>query len=121
MAPGVDHVVNVADGEFISSVLGRSHQVPVVAYVWAPWCGPCSTIGPMLERVAEELSGGFVLAKIDVAANPQLGEEFGIRGVPLLMLYRDGECLTEVADLWAGAGGIRSLLREHFDLPGEPQ
>lgn len=86
----------------------------MLAYVWAPWCGPCGTLGPVLERIADELSGAIVLAKIDVDANPALGEEFGVRGVPLLMLYRDGECLTEVPGVLTGPRGIRALLERHF-------
>ncbi len=114
--PETEFVVDVADGEFTGAVLGRSHRVPVVAYVWAPWCGPCATISPMLERIAEQMQGGFVLAKIDVSKNHRLGEEYGVRGVPLLMLFRHGECVAEVAELWTGTGGIRALLREHFGL-----
>lgn len=110
------YVVAVSDGEFSTAVVQRSHDVPVVAYVWAPWCGPCSALGPMLESIAEELGGAIVLAKIDVDANPGLGELFGVRGVPLLMLYRDGECLTEVPGVLTGPGGIRTLLEEHFAI-----
>lgn len=114
--PETEYVVDVNDGEFTGAVLGRSHRVPVVAYVWAPWCGPCNTLSPILERIADELEGAFVLAKIDVSKNFELGEQFGVRGVPLLMLYRHGECLAEVSELWTGVGGIRALLREHFGL-----
>lgn len=110
------HVVEVEDGEFSTEVVRRSHAVPVVAYVWAPWCGPCRALGPMLESIADELGGAIVLAKIDVDANPGLGELFGVRGVPLLMLYRDGECLAEVPGLLTGPGGIRALLEEHFQV-----
>lgn len=108
------HVVEVQDGEFSAEVVRRSHDVPVVAYVWAPWCGPCNALSPMLESIADELGGAIVLAKIDVDANPGLGELFGVRGVPLLMLYRNGECLAEVPGLLTGPGGIRALLEEHF-------
>ena len=108
------HVVEVQDGEFSTEVVRRSHDVPVVAYVWAPWCGPCKALSPMLESIAGELGGAIVLAKIDVDGNPGLGELFGVRGVPLLMLYRNGECLAEVPGLLTGPSGIRALLEEHF-------
>lgn len=95
MATSSANVVEVTDASFQEDVLEESHRRPVVVDFWAEWCQPCRMIGPVLERLAEEHKGDFLLAKLDTDANPQAATAFRIQGIPAVKAFRDGQLVSE--------------------------
>jgi thioredoxin 1 len=84
-----EHIKNVSDVSFDADVLKSSQ--PVLVDYWAAWCGPCKMIAPMLEEVSAEYAGKVTNAKLNVDENPETAAKFGIRGIPTLMLFKDGK------------------------------
>lgn len=90
---------------FEAGVVGRSEEVPVVVDFWAPWCGPCLQIGPVLEKLAREYGGKFVLAKVNIDQSPEVAGQFGVRSIPAVFAVRDGQ----VADAFVGVQSEASI------------
>lgn len=112
------HVFDARLEGFEQDVLLRSKQVPVLVDFWATWCGPCKTLGPILEKLAAEFNGGFLLAKVDVDQEQQLAGYFQIKSVPTVMLLKDGQ----IVDGFPGAlpeGQLRQFLAHHGITPLE--
>ncbi|GHF50598.1 co-chaperone YbbN [Streptomyces mashuensis] len=119
-------VLDVNEADFQSEVLQRSTEVPVVIDFWAEWCQPCKQLGPVLERLAEEYAGRFVLAKIDVDANQMLFQQFGVQGIPAVFAVVAGQPIP----LFQGAvpeAQLRQVLdqliqvaKQQFGIEGAP-
>ncbi len=84
-----DLVLHVSDADFNDKVLNAS--TPVLVDYWAEWCGPCKMIAPVLDEIAQEYDGRLVVAKLNIDENPETPQHYGVRGIPTLMLYKNGE------------------------------
>jgi putative thioredoxin len=94
-------MVDVTDATFMQDVIERSKEVPVVVDLWAPWCGPCRTLVPILDEVVDAKDGDVVLAKVNVDENPQVSQAFRVQGIPAVFGLRNGK----VIDSFVGAQG----------------
>ncbi|HVK03857.1 MAG TPA: thioredoxin [Armatimonadaceae bacterium] len=112
------HVFDATTETFEADVLRKSLDVPVLVDFWATWCGPCKTLGPILEKLAGEYNGAFLLAKVDVDKEQQIAAAFQIRSVPTVFLVKGGQ----LVDGFPGAlpeGQLREFLASHGVVPAE--
>ena len=86
-----DNTKAVTDKSFDTDVVAASNSGPVLVDFWAEWCGPCKMIGPALEDLAGEFAGKITVAKVDIDANPLSPGKFGVRGIPTLLIFKDGK------------------------------
>lgn len=91
--------IDVTDASFQTDVIDRSMQTAVVVDLWAPWCGPCTTIGPILERVTDATDGKVVLVKVNIDENPAISQAFQVQSIPAVYAMKDGQ----VVDGFVGA------------------
>ena len=137
-------MVDVTDANFATELLERSEQVPVVVDLWAPWCGPCRTLGPIIEKVVAETDGDVLLAKVNTDENPGLSQMFQVQSIPAVHAVKDRavvasfigaqpearvrefvqsllptEAELAVAELME-AGDEESLLQALEEVPGHP-
>jgi putative thioredoxin len=103
--------MDVTDETFYRDVLERSHEVPVVVDFWADWCEPCKMLTPVLEREIDAREAEIVLAKMDIDANPRLAEHYGIRSIPAVKAFRDGQVVAEFTGV-RSAQGVDDFLDE---------
>lgn len=110
------HAFDATAANFEDAVIRKSLETPVLVDFWATWCGPCKTLGPLLEKLAADYNGAFLLAKVDVDREPDLAAAFQIRSVPTVMLVKDGQ----LVDGFPGAlpeGQLREFLTHHGITP----
>jgi len=106
------HIVHLDESNFIEVVVEGSAKQPVLVDFWADWCAPCKNLMPILEKLAIEYDGGFVLAKLDTEAHPGIAQQFGIRSLPTCRLFKDQQAIDE----FSGAlpeSEVRKFLDQH--------
>jgi putative thioredoxin len=111
-APADTFVFEAGEANFETDVLQASLQTPVLVDFWATWCGPCKTLGPILEKLAGEYAGAFRLAKVDCDKEQQLAGMFGVRSIPTVVLIQGGQ----IVDAFSGAlpeSQVREFLKRH--------
>ncbi|MFT5531644.1 MAG: putative thioredoxin [Candidatus Poriferisodalaceae bacterium] len=113
-------MIDVTDATFNEEVIERSKQAAVVIDLWAPWCGPCKTLGPILDTVIDEFDGAVVGVKINIDENPEIAQAFQVQSIPMVVAFKDGESV----DGFMGAQGepmVRDFISKLVPTPEENQ
>ncbi len=113
------HIVDVSEMNFTQEVIEASRRIPVLVDFWAPWCGPCRSLGPILEKLAVEYQGRFRLAKVNSDENQALAGQFGVRGIPSVKAVVGGQIVNE----FTGAlpeSAVREFIDALLPSPAEP-
>lgn len=108
------NLTTLTDDNFEDEVLNSDE--PVLVDFWATWCGPCRQIAPIVEDLADEFEGRAKVGKVDVDENPQVAQQYGVRSIPTLLFFKDGE----VQEQLVGASGKQPLKETLEDLVGQP-
>jgi len=112
------HSIETTPGTFARDVIEASRQVPVLVDFWAPWCGPCRALTPVLEKLAAEFAGRFMLVKLNTDEHPEIAAQYGVRGIPNVKAFVDGAPVNE----FVGAlpeGAVRQFLAQVLPGPSE--
>jgi putative thioredoxin len=114
-----EHAIDVSSADFDEKVLAASRSVPVVVDFWAPWCQPCRILKPILEKLAAEYGGKFILAKVNSDENQELSTRYGVRGIPAVKAFVGGEMVDEFSGAQPEAQ-VREFIANLIPSPAEP-
>ncbi len=90
-----DKIINLTTAAFDTAIANAT--VPVLVDFWATWCGPCRALAPVLDELAEEMDGKAIITKVDVDQNPELAARFGVRAIPMLLIFKGGKVVQQLA------------------------
>lgn len=114
----MEYLFDVNRQTFEEKVIKQSYNMPVVVDFWAPWCAPCRTLKPLLESIVSSMNGEVVLAKLNTEDEPELATDYGIRGIPNVKIFKDGEVVDEFTGVISEAE-IRSMLQKHIQTEAD--
>jgi thioredoxin 1 len=107
--------IHVTDAAFETTVLKST--MPVIVDFWAPWCGPCRSVAPILDKIAKEYDGKVVVAKVNTDENPEWAQRYGVQGIPTMLFVANGKVLhTQVGAMPEAA--LRDILTQFLDVAG---
>lgn len=113
----IDQPIHVTDAEFQKTVL--QSELPVIVDFWAPWCGPCRMVAPTLDKLAKELSGKLVIAKVNTDENPEWMTNYGVQGIPTMLLVAQGKIVhRQVGALPEKM--LRELINQFMEVVSQP-
>ena len=107
-----EHMLTLTDGDFENTVL--KSDKPVLVDFWAEWCGPCRIIAPAVEGLADEYNGRVAVGKLNIDENPNTPQKYGVRSIPTLLLFKDGEVVESTVGV-AGKEQLAALLDKHVE------
>jgi putative thioredoxin len=108
------HDYDITQRDFATRVIEQSRRMPVLVDFWAPWCGPCKMLAPLLAKLADEYRGSIALAKVNTDSEPQLAREYGIRALPTVKLFENGRAVDEFMGVLPESG-IRAFIERHVE------
>jgi thioredoxin 1 len=110
-------IIDATEDNFEQQVIEASRQTPILVDFWADWCGPCRVLTPILEKLAHEYAGQFILAKVEADENMRLAGRYKLRGFPTVLLFKNGEVQNQFSGA-KHAGFVRDFIAPFLDVSG---